>query len=106
MQSKHIADLVDWVGAPQCDQIVEIGMFQSLAGAIVRQVRDVTELGQGQYTGPWPASGDRIFPALKRVVVTYPTYLNEAAYDVETSLRALFGNMELEVEFHAAAYRG
>jgi hypothetical protein len=104
MESKHIPDLVDWVDAPQCAQIVEIDMFQSLAGAIFRQVRDATT--QGQYTGPWSASGDHIFPALKRVVVTYPTYLNEDADDMETSLRMLFGNTELEVEFRGAMYWG
>ncbi|KAF3034942.1 hypothetical protein E8E11_001655 [Didymella keratinophila] len=106
MQSKHISDLVDWVGASQCAEIVEIGMFQSLAGAIFRQVRNITELGQGQYTGPWSASRACIFPALKRVVVTYATYLNEDAYDVETSLQMLFGNVDLEVEFRAAVYWG
>lgn len=104
MQSKHIPDLFHWVGTPQCAQIVEIGMFQSLAGAIFRQVRNTTEQGQGQYTGPWAAIGDRIFPALKLVVVTYLTYLNEDTYDVEASLRKLFGNMDLEVEFRASLY--
>jgi len=106
MQSRHILDLVDWVGTSQCARIVEIGMFQSLAGAIFRQVRSATELGQGQYTGPWSASGDRIFPALKRIVVTYATYLNEHAYDAETSLRMLFCNIDLELEFRAAVYWG
>lgn len=104
MQSKHISDLVDWVGAPKCAEIVEIGMFQALAGAIFRQVRNNTEIGQGQYTGPWSEGGNRIFSALKRVVVTYATYLNEDAYDVETSMRLLFGNMDLEVEFRSAVY--
>ncbi|KAF3036924.1 hypothetical protein E8E12_005024 [Didymella heteroderae] len=96
MESRHIPDLIYWVRAPQCAQILEIGMFQSLAGAIFCQVRDATV--QGQYTGPWAISGDRIFPALKRVVVTYPTYLNEDAFDVETSQRMLFGNMYLKVD--------
>jgi hypothetical protein len=106
VQSKHIPDLVDRVGAPHCTHIVEIGMFQSLAGAIFRQVRNASEQGQGQYTGPWSTSGDRIFPALKRAVVKYATYINEDAYDVETSLRMLFGKMDLEVDFRAAVYWG
>lgn len=104
MESRHLSDLVDWVGGPKCAQIVEIGMFQSLAGAIYRKVRDSTV--QGQYTGPWSASGDRIFQSLKRVVVTYPTYLNEDADDIMTSLQMLFGNTNLDVEFRAAVYWG
>lgn len=104
MESRHLSDFVDWVGGPQCAQIVEIGMFQSLAGAIYRKVRDATV--QRQYTGPWSASGDRIFQSLKRVMVTYPIYLNEDADDIVTSLQTLFGNMDLDVQFRAATYWG
>src|SRR5690242_12766858 len=32
--SRHISDLVDWVGQAQCAQLVQIDMFQSLAGAL------------------------------------------------------------------------
>ena len=103
MESKHIPDLVDWVGQTQCAQIVRIEMFLSLAGAIHRMVR--RESIQGPYAGPWAASGDRIFPSLACVVVTYPIYLEEEeAIQVGTSLQTLFGNPNLEVHFSAATY--
>ncbi|KAF1928504.1 uncharacterized protein M421DRAFT_4976 [Didymella exigua CBS 183.55] len=104
IESRHLPDLVNWVGGPQCARVVEIGMFLSLAGAIHRQIRRSTV--QGSYTGPWSTSGDQVFPLLKRVIITYPTYINEDAYNVETSLQTLFGNMDLEVEFRAAVYWG
>lgn len=102
MEGKHVADMVEWIGAPQCARIVEIGMFQSLAGAILRQVRDATV--EGEYTGPWAVGGDRAFPALERVVITYPTRVTEDAREIVIALQTLFGNTDLEVGFGEAGY--
>ena len=103
MDNKHIPDLVKWVGQAQCAQIVRIEMFLSLANAIHRMVRRASV--PGRYTGPWAASGDRIFPSLSSVVVTYPFYLeDDEGVRIRTALRTLFGNPDLHVHFRAATY--
>lgn len=102
MQGKHMPDLVNWVGQAQCAQLVQINMFLSLASAIRRMVRGATL--QGPYVRPWAASGDRSFPSLARVVVTYPIYLSDDAVEIGTSLQTLFGNSALDVHFCAATY--
>jgi hypothetical protein len=103
MEGRHIPDLVKWVGQAQCAQIVRIEMFLSLAGAIYRMVRRHSI--RGSYTGPWAASGDRIFPSLSCVVVTYSTYLEDGEdFQIGTSLQTFFGNSDLQVHFCAATY--
>ncbi|KAH6639846.1 hypothetical protein C7974DRAFT_470275, partial [Boeremia exigua] len=100
MEGRHIADLVDWVGQAQCAQIIQIDMFQSLAGAIRPRVKEASP--QGQYNGLWDASGEQIFSSLKRVVVTYPITLADDAVEIGESLQTLFGNPDLDVQFRGA----
>ncbi|KAJ8112143.1 hypothetical protein OPT61_g5423 [Boeremia exigua] len=102
MEGKHLPDLVDWVGPEQCAKIVQLDMFQSLAGAIRRRVRDAAL--QGPYVGPWASGGDQIFPALKRVVITYPVDRADDAIEIGESLQTLFAKPDLDVRFKAAKY--
>ncbi|KAJ4986219.1 hypothetical protein SVAN01_08266 [Stagonosporopsis vannaccii] len=100
--SKHIADLVDCVGQTQCAQIVQIDIFQSLAGALEQMIRYARL--QGPYTEPWAKYGDKVFPELKRVVVTYPIDLADNSIEIKEALQTLFGKDDLDVHFRAAKY--
>lgn len=102
MESKHIADLLEWVGKDKCAHIKQIDMFQSLAGGLQKRVRDI--VAEGPWTGLWEASGDTIFPELKSVVITYPIDIVDDAMEVSETLQTLFGKPDLDVEFVRARF--